>query len=166
MKEYTLSVDFKTNLIYGEEITLVQNDYNSTKLNFEFDSIYDNYTKVFELKYPSGKKWIKEIIDNEVILADKDENGNLVSILIEVGDYEYEIVLYDDNSKLTHSAIGEFEVREELVKAIDKEIELDDRLPILDDQIQKVTKLKNELLLSYDLLSLVTNTETSSTILN
>ena len=141
MKEYTLSVDFKTNLIYGEDITLVQNDYNSTKLNFEFDSIYENYTKVFDLKYPSGKKWIKEIIDNEVILADKDEDGNIIPILIESSDYQYEIVLYDSDSKITHSATGKFYVREELVKTTDEEIELDDRLPILDQLIQETIEL-------------------------
>lgn len=162
MNEYTLVVDFKKKDIKRDrKIKLVENDYNSTKFNFEFDSIYDNYTKVFELKYPSGKKWIKEIIDNEVILADKDENGNLVSILIESSDYQYEIVLYDANSKLTHSAIGEFEVREELVKTTDKEIELDDRLPILDQLIQKTIELKE----GYDNLDVdVEKTDTKSTI--
>ena len=145
MNEYTLVVDFKKKDIKRDrKINLVENDYNSTKFNFEFDSIYDNYTKVFELKYPSGKKWIKEIIDNEVILADKDENGNLVSILVEVGDYEYEVVLYDDNSKLTHSAIGEFEVREELVKATDEEVQAQDNYGILDNLIMDTNKLKNE----------------------
>lgn len=144
MKEYTLKIDFNNQrIIPNQEIELVQNDYNSTKFNFIFDDEYSEYTKVFELKYPSGKKWIKKIINDEVILADYDEDGNIIPILIKEGDYKFEVVLYDENSKLTNFATGKFFVRPELVNPTDEEIELDDRLPILDDLIQETTALKD-----------------------
>ncbi|MBQ7139999.1 MAG: hypothetical protein IJO32_00675 [Bacilli bacterium] len=143
MKEYTLKIDFNNQrIIPNQEIELVQNDYNSTKFNFIFDDEYSNYTKVFELKYPSSKKWIKEIINDELILANYDEDGNIIPILIEVRDYEFEVVLYDENSKLTNFATGKFFVRPELVNPTDEEIELETEYPILDQLIQETTALK------------------------
>ena len=52
MKEYYINVNFEDNTIETDLKELVQNDYNSIRLNFEFDIEYD--TAMFELKYPNG----------------------------------------------------------------------------------------------------------------
>lgn len=126
MQEYTLGVDFKNKQIYGPTIELVQNDHNSTKLNFNFAETYDNFIKTIEIKYPSGKKLIDEIKDNTFIIKD---------ILVESGEYQYEVVIYDETSKLTNFAIGNLFVREQLVKDSDEEIQLETEYPILNQLI-------------------------------
>ena len=71
MKEYTIIVNFEENEIDTEFNKLVQNDYNSIKLNFEFDKEYDK--ALFEMKYPSG---------NTCQLLIKDNSFNLNNIEI------------------------------------------------------------------------------------
>lgn len=125
MKEYTLSVDFKTNPIYGEEITLVQNDYNSTKFNFLFDSIYDNYTKVFELKYPSGKKWIKEIIDD----VKSGINEKINEVKLEFASYKAS----------TNEQI------KELTREVRKHNNFAERMPVVENEIEHIEQRITEL---------------------
>lgn len=127
MNEYKIKVNFDKHYIISGKIELVENDYNSTSFQFVIDEKYDEYTKVFELKYPSGAKYIKELEDNSILFE---------NILLETGDYQYEIALYGDDSKLTNYAIGSFEVRGELVKVEDEDIEIQDEYPILDQLIQ------------------------------
>ena len=137
MKEYIIKVN--KNKIDIPSINLVENDYNSTKFIFEFDFDKD-YKKIFQMKLPSGLTWKKEIINNELILSD-ETNTEIVPILVEDGLYEFDIAIYDDNSKLTTTDKGYFTVRTEITG---EDVELDDRVPILDDLINDTTKAVNE----------------------
>ena len=142
MNEYKIKVNLERGLIINPDIHLVQNDYNSTTFNFEFDDdSYEKYTKIFQLQYPDGSIWEKEIKDNKVTLANFDEEGNPVSILTQAHKYYFDIAVYDNDSKLTTTEKVYFNVREEITG---EDIELDDRLPVLDDLINTVNKNLNE----------------------
>ena len=137
MKEYIIKVN--KNKIESPDIKLVQNDYNSTKFLFQFD-FEEDYAKVFQMKYPSGTSWIKEIINNELVLVDEKNTEN-VPVLIENGLYKFDIAIYDGNSKLTTTDESYFNVRSEIQG---ENVELDDRVPILDNLINETRKAVNE----------------------
>ena len=137
MREYIIKVN--KNKIESPSIRLVQNDYNSTKLIFDFD-FQEDYKKVFHMKLPSGTTWVKEIINNELILADQN-NTEIIPVLVEDGLYEFDIAIYDDNSKLTTTDKSYFNVRSEIKG---ENVELDDRTPILDDLINETRQAVNE----------------------
>ena len=119
MNEIKIKVKFKKGLCYSQGIKLVQNDYNSTKLVFEFDE--DEGTKIFEMKDDEDNVILAdEIVNNELILARFDEHDNAYPIFTKEGEYVYEVSLYKDNSKLT-SASDKFKVNAEQV-IIDGEI--------------------------------------------
>lgn len=142
MNEYDIQVDLEHGLVFHKEINLVQNDYNSTVFNFKFnDKDYSNYTKVFQLEYPDGKTWTKEIKENKITLADLNEENIYIPILTQSGKYYFDIAIYDENSKLTTTKKSYFNARK---KISGEDIELDDRVPILDDLINNVTKNINE----------------------
>ena len=70
MNEVKVNVRFKTGIIYKTSTKLVTNDYNSTKLIFDFD-IPDGI-KIFELKDPNDKTiFVDEIKNNEIVLVAK-----------------------------------------------------------------------------------------------
>lgn len=133
MKEYTIIVNFEENEIDTEFSKLVQNDYNSIKLNFEFDKEYDK--ALFEMKYPSGNACQLLIKDNSIIIPK--------GYLNEIGEYSYEITIYTNDSKLTHFRTRQFEVREELVKD-SEDIVNDDRYLVLSDLINDLTKVTED----------------------
>ena len=133
MKEYTIIVNFEENEIDTEFSKLVQNDYNSIKLNFEFDKEYDK--ALFEMKYPSGNTCQLLIKDNSIIIPK--------GYLNEIGEYSYEITIYTNDSKLTHFRTRQFEVREELVKD-SEDIVNDDRYLVLSDLINDLTKVTED----------------------
>ena len=128
MIEYNdIIVDFKKGYIINMPKNLVQNDYNSTKLNFNFN--FDG-TVVFKMLYPDGEKFIvKEVKNNSIIL----EKGDLS----QEGIYQIELSLLGEDSRLTNSAISRVEVRRELIST-DQVVESDDRVPILDELVNKV----------------------------
>lgn len=136
MQEFNLKVNFEKNIIYnkGDKYlkNLVQNDYNSTKLKFEFDSEFKR--ALFKLMCNNNLICIKEIENNEVILEQGMLNQN--------GNYQFEISIYDDNSRFTNFATYNFNVRRELANS-DEITEPDDRLPILDSLINEVNEDKN-----------------------
>lgn len=119
MNEIKIKVKFKKGLCYSQGINLVTNDYNSTKLVFEFDETEG--TKIFEMKDPDDiVVFADEIMNNELILARFDGTNNAYPIFTKAGKYTYEISLYKDNSKLT-SAWDSIKVNAEQV-IIDGEI--------------------------------------------
>lgn len=119
MNEIKIKVKFKKGLCYSQGINLVTNDYNSTKLVFEFDD--NEGTKIFELRDSDDNVILAdEIVNNELILARFDEQGKAYPIFTKEGEYVYEVSLYKDNSKLT-SASDKFKVNAEQV-IIDGEI--------------------------------------------
>lgn len=139
MNEFNIKVDIKNNKLIAPAIELVQNDYNSTK--FVFDFIADNdYIKIFQLQLPDGSIWVKGIVNNQVVLAD-EKDGQIVPILVQNGKYTFDVAIYSNNAKLTTTNQESFFVRPELAG---QEIELDDRLPILDGLIHSVNEAIKE----------------------
>ena len=68
MNEIKIKVKFKKGLCYSQGINLVTNDYNSTKLVFEFDD--NEGTKIFEMKDDEDNViLVDEIVNNELILV-------------------------------------------------------------------------------------------------
>lgn len=143
MKQYRIKAYFKKDLMLVPEIKLVAQDFNSTELIFEFD--IEEGRKVFELKRQDGKKYVTDIIDNKVSLVNYNEEGNEASLIPISGTYEFEIVNYTEDSKLTLTKTGIIEVRSEVVSLEDEEVEKDTRLPILDQLIVETEKVKNGL---------------------
>lgn len=139
MNEFNIIVDIKNNKLIAPVIELVQNDYNSTKLKFNFVGD-DNYTKVFQLQLPDGSIWIKDIVNNQVVLAD-EKDGQIVPILVQNGKYIFDIAVYSNNTKLTTTNQESFFVRSELSG---QDVELDDRVPILDGLIHSVNEAIKE----------------------
>lgn len=132
MKEYNFKVLFDTEQIITDLKQLVQNDYNTTKLNFTFDK---EGRVLFKMLYPDGTQYVAEIQNNELIFGK--------GVLNQEGTYEYEISLYSEDGRLTDYAVRSFEVRSELVDT-DELLEPDDRVPILDNLINEVETIKQD----------------------
>lgn len=130
MNEYNLNIDFCKGRISTNLRRLVQNDYNTTKLNFTFDK---EGRVLFKMLYPDGTQYVDEIQNNELIFGE--------GVLNQEGTYEYEISLYTEDGRLTDYAVKSFEVRSELVDT-DEIVEPDDRVPVLDNLINEVTAIK------------------------
>lgn len=130
MKEYKIKILFDVEQIITDLKELVQNDYNTTKLNFTFDK---EGRVLFKMSYPDGTQYVDDIKNNELIFGK--------GVLNQEGTYEYEIALYTEDGRLTNHAIGKFEVRSELVNT-DEIVEADDRVPVLDTLINDVTAIK------------------------
>ena len=140
MNEIKIKVKFKKGLCYSQGIKLVQNDYNSTKLVFEFDE--DEGTKIFELRDSDDNVILAdEIVNNELILARFDEHDNAYPIFTKEGEYVYEVSLYKDNSKLT-SASDKFKVNAEQV-IIDGEI-VETYTPMFDNLLSDLSSALQE----------------------
>lgn len=126
MNEYKFDVNFEKGRILTDLRKLVQNDYNSTKINFTFDK---EGRVLFKVLYPDKSVYVTQIENDELIFGP--------GILNQEGDYEVEISLYSDDGRLTDYATKSFEVRAELVNT-DEIVEPDDRVPILDKLINEV----------------------------
>lgn len=138
MKEYNIKIDLAKGTIIFPDIFLVKNDYNSIKFNFEFENDkYIKYTKIFQLQYPDKTMWKKEIKNNSITLVDYNENEEPISILTQNNKYYFDIAVYNNDSKLTTTQRAYFNVRLDFGN---DNIELDDRLPVLDDLIKDVNE--------------------------
>ncbi len=142
MNKIKILVSFEKNEMIFPKIEFVRNDYNHVEFLFSFDEDNENSTKVFELKKPDGKVFIKEIVDNKVCLYDTDASGKKVPVINQSGLYEFEITKYTEDSKFTISKVCQFMARDEIVNIDDDIVETDVRLSILDDLINDVTNLK------------------------
>lgn len=140
MKQIKILVSFKDNEMIFPNIEFVKNDYNHVEFIFDFDE--DDGKKVFELKKPNGKVFIKEIIDNKVLLSDFDEKGNIIPVINQSGLYEFEITKYKSDSKFTISKVCQFMARDEIVNIDDDIVDKDASLPILNDLITTTITLK------------------------
>lgn len=169
MNEFEINVDIKNNKLIAPVIELVQNDYNSTKFKFNFMGD-NNYVKTLQLQLPDGSTWIKDIVNNEVVLSD-EKDGQTVPILVQSGKYIFDIAIYSNNAKLTTTNQESFFVRSEITG---KNVELDDRLPILDSLIMSANKIANidfkqtviNILIEYGLINLSNLTQEQTKALN
>ena len=132
MNEYNFNVKFEKGRISSNLKKLVQNDYNSTKINFTFDK---EGRKLFKMLYPDGTAYITQIDNDELIFGP--------GVLSQDGTYEVEIALYTADRRLTDYATSKFEVRAELIQS-DEIVEIDDRLPILDNLINDIEQIKKD----------------------
>lgn len=132
MNEYNFNVKFEKGRISSNLKKLVQNDYNSTKINFTFDK---EGRKLFKMLYPDETPYITQIDNDELIFGP--------GVLSQDGTYEVEIALYTEDGRLTDYATTKFDVRAELIQS-DEIVEVDDRLPILDSLINDVNKIKED----------------------
>lgn len=138
MNEIKIVVNFEKHQCdfekYDDIKSLISGDYNSTKLIFEFDR--EDGRKIFEMKNPKGELvFADEIVNNEVILVGKDEQGNNCSLFTTAGTYPFEISLYGDDSKLT-SESNCFSVQQEQVEIDGKVVEF--YMPIFDKLLNDV----------------------------
>lgn len=129
MNTYNFDVNYTKGVVYGPNILLVSNDHNSTIFKFNFDQTGRH---VFKLLYPDGTCYVQDIIDNQLILTK--------GVLNQEGNYQFEVSLYRDDSRLTTARIKEFPVRLELVDT-DSVVQPDDRVPILDNLIEETNKV-------------------------
>lgn len=133
MNEYYMNVNFEKGKIDTNLFKLVQNDYNSTKINFTFDK---EGTIQFKMLFPDKTTaYIDEIVNNEIILKE--------GLLSQNGTYKIEICVNGVDSRLTDYPTHEFIVRKELINT-DEIVEPDDRVPILDNLINQVNQTKED----------------------
>lgn len=134
-----LKVNFEKRTIIKEGIILTENDYNSTKIQFEFDK---DGRKVFEMNNPNGNLiYANTIENNELILVGEDGEHNPCSLFSQPGKYPFEISLYDGESKLT-SASDDLYVAPEMVKIGDEVAEV--YLPVFDEMNATLASLINQ----------------------
>ena len=140
MNEIKVLINFEKRIIDIRGVCLTENDYNSTKIIFDFDR--QDGTKIFELKNPKNELvFSKEIVNNEVILAKENEDRTYSSLFDMNGDYIFEVSLYDGNSKLT-SDYGVLHVELEQVVIGDEVVDV--YLPVFDQLIQKINNAITE----------------------
>lgn len=143
MNKINVSIDFEKGTLEKTGIDLITGDYASTGIDFTFDESHNTGRKVFEMKSPSNELVIvKEIENNKVLLAAKDENENNVSLFNESGYYIFEVSYYDNDSKLT-SVYGKIPVEQEQV-VIDGEV-VTPYLPIFDQLFSHVQEELEEM---------------------
>lgn len=132
MNEYNFNVNFEKGRITTDLRKLVQNDFNSTKINFTFDK---EGRVLFKMLYPDKTQYVTQIESDTLIFGK--------GILNQEGDYEVEVSLYTDDGRLTDYATKTFEVRAELVDT-DELVTPDDRVPVLDTLINEVNIIKRD----------------------
>lgn len=104
--EIPVSVSFQKHTLTKKDSGVVQGDYNTTKFVFTFEEDVSDQRIVFKMSNPSGELLlVKDLENNEIVLAGFDDKGNVYSLFTTPGPYPFELVLYGENSKLT-SATG------------------------------------------------------------
>ena len=140
MNVIKIKIDFEKGLCQKEGISVVTGDYNSTKIEFEFNESAADGRKIFELKNSDDELvYVDEIVDNEVILVGKrEEEGEekLFSLFNKEGDYTFEVSLYGENSKLT-SVYDYITARKEQVTVDDETVE--QYMPLFDNLMQELS---------------------------
>ena len=131
MNEYNVKVNFKKGMIQTNLNKLVQNDYNSTKLNFTFDK---EGRVLFKLLRPDNSQYVDEIQNNELVFGP--------GILSKDGEYTYEISLYTEDGRLTAIKEKTFDVRHEIVNT-DEIVKVHDNVPVLDKLINEANQINN-----------------------
>ena len=137
MKEYNFEVSFKDGGIYSKSRLneLVQNDYNSIKLNFEFKDLYSNKI-LFKMIDSSENLLVSRFLEENSIILEAGE-------LKATGTYKFDLSLYDEDSKLTTSDTFILEVRKEIAN-INDEKDNPEKPTILDQLINKVSSLEEK----------------------
>lgn len=132
-----VKVSFLKHTITIKSVGVVEGDYNTTKFVFEFEEDVSGQRIVLKMRNPEGEPILmKDLTDNEVVLAGFDEEGKAYSLFNTSGPHPFELVLYGENSKLT-SATGWLAVSERQVDIGDGET-FKGYLPALDQALSGV----------------------------
>jgi hypothetical protein len=153
MKDYSIKADFiKSTLTVNKDIELVENDYNSTTLNFTFvQPITEGQRVVIAFKKPDETPRIDDVTIDTTTTGHYD----IGAILDQDGQYYFTLVLYLDNARLSLTEAVMITVKGELISDLETITADDDRLPILTSLISEVTAKINEV------DDLITEVETS-----
>ena len=97
-----VKVSFERHTLVKKDPGVVQGDYNTTKFVFEFEEDVSKYRIVFKMSDSKGNLvLLKELKDNEIVLAGWKDDGSVFSLFAEVGLYPFELIAYGENSKIT-----------------------------------------------------------------
>lgn len=100
--EIPVKVSFLKHTLLKKDPGVVVGDYNSAKLVFEFEEDVSEQRIVFKMSNTHGELILmKDLTDNEIVLAGYDDEGNVYSLFDVVGLYPFELVAYGENSKIT-----------------------------------------------------------------
>lgn len=100
-QEIIVRVSFAKHTLIKKDLGVVEGDYNTTKLIFEFEEDVSNHRIVFNMSNSQSEIILrKDLVENEVVLAGGSE-GNMYSLFTAPGQYPFELVLYGDDGKLT-----------------------------------------------------------------
>lgn len=104
--EIQISVSFTQHTLIKKDFGVVEGDYNTTKLVFDFAEDVSNKRILFNMSNPHGELVMsQELSNNEIVLVGFDDEGSVYSLFNAPGLYPFELVAYGENSKLT-SATG------------------------------------------------------------
>lgn len=100
--EIPVNVSFLKHTLTMTAAVLVEGDYNTSKLVFNFEEDVSGKRIVFKMSNPSEEPVLVQDLDNnELVLVGWDKEGNACSLFATHGIYPIELVLYGDNSKIT-----------------------------------------------------------------
>ena len=117
--EISVNVSFLKHTLIKSDAGVVEGDYNTTKLIFNFEEDVSGKRIVFKMSNPAGELiFLKDLEDNEVLLVGRDADGYTCSLFSTQGLYPFELVLYGSDSKLT-SAPGWLNVSKRQVSVLD-----------------------------------------------
>lgn len=137
--EINVKVSFLKHTIIKKDFGVVEGDYNTTKMVFEFEEDVSDQRIVFKMSNPDGELILmKDLVDNEVTLVGYDDEGEVYSLFNTAGLHAFELVLYGDDSKLT-SATGWLNVNKRQVN-VGMEGGAEYYLPIMDEILSNISK--------------------------
>lgn len=104
--EIQVKVSFLKHTIVKKDSGVVEGDYNSTKLVFEFEEDVAGKRIAFNMNNPDGELVLsKDLEGNEVNLTGFTQDGKAYSLFNSDGQYPFELVLFGEDKQLT-SATG------------------------------------------------------------
>ena len=144
MNELYITINFTKQKFLISGVDLISGDYNSTKIKFNFEDNKEG-TKILEIRplnsETNNPTFMSEIINNEVILASRDEEEHYISPFTEGGTYLMEVSVYGENSKLS-TITKHFNVLENQISLEDEIVS--PYLPIFDELMQEIITATNE----------------------
>lgn len=144
-------VGFANNTLTKKSTVVVEGDYNTTKLVFEFEEDVTNKQIKFGMTNPRGELVMYcGLINNEIILSTEDIDGNVSSVFATDGLYTFRVFMLgeDGKSQLT-SAPGYLPVDKSQVQAGMKAYG-----PFIDNLMKQVDTLDIELVEELDCSSI------------
>lgn len=100
VNEIHVKVSFANFTLTKRNTVVVEGDYNTTKLIFEFEEDVTDRQIKFSMTNSKGELvMFTDLINNEIILVDEDEDGNLCSVFNDAGMYTFHVYLMGENEE-------------------------------------------------------------------